>query len=707
MSKFFVPMKKKVLSILSLSTTLWMYAQENDTLSQKRIEEVVITGQYTQQSINKSIYKVEVIDAEQIKNMAATNVADVLNQSLNIQITPNTNSGNSTANIMGLGGSYVKILIDNIPVVGDTGLGSNIDLTKISLSNIERIEVVKGSMGVQYGNGALAGVINIITKKSSSKKLDIRASIQEETVRNGYDLKKKGKGRHIQNLNVGYNFDDHWFTNISFNHNQFMGYEGGQQGYKYFGQNNKRGYEWNPKDQYEATGLVGYSKNKTSAFYKVSYLNEKFNFYNPLVDRVPLNDGQGGVTYRSTDRQYNTERWIHQLNIQTNLGQVRYIGDFSYQNQDRKYFDYAYDIPNRSVNSNYDQRSYYKTDLIYSRGMFSNFLNNKKFDFQLGYELDHTNGYAALIAGDFNSENIKRKIFTYGNFISAEWNISDKISVRPGARLSLSDKFENQFNYSVSARWKTSENSNLRGIFGTANRYPTYDELFTYFVNVNHDIQGNPNLDPEKGYSIGAFWDQGFMLGNGWKLNYNLEALYLDLDNRIEMVMVKRPSTYQYMNIDQYKSLLFSANANIVKNQFILGIRTALNGISVGKQDLDIATPTDFQYNFQAGANVAYKLKNSNTAFNLYYKYTGPARMYVIETGNFRLGKADGFHMMDFIVSQPFWANRFEVSVGVKNIFDVTSINTTANVGTAHTAGSDRLNLYYGRSYFARLMYQF
>lgn len=700
-------MKKKVLSILSLSAVLWVNAQVKDSLQQKKIEEVVITGQYMQQSINKSIYKVEVIDANQIKNMAATNAAEVLNQSLNIQITPDTNSGNSTANIMGLGGDYVKILIDNIPVVGDTGLGSNIDLTKLSLSNIERIEIVKGSMGVEYGNGALAGVINIITKKSSTKKLSIRASLQEETVRDSYNLRKKGQGRHIQNINVGYNFNDNWFTNISFNHNQFMGYEGEKQGYKYFKQDNQRGNEWNPKDQYEANALIRYSKNKTSFFYKASYLNETFNYYNPKVDRVSLNDGQGGVTYQSLDRNYNTERWIHQFNIQTNLGHIRYMGDFSYQNQNRKFYDYTYDIPSKTKDSNFNEQSYYKTDVIYSRGMFSNFLDNKKFDFQLGYELDHTNGYAALIAGDFDGKNVKRKIFTYGTFLSAEWNISDKLSVRPGARLSVSDMFDNQFNYSLSARYKTSENSNLRGVFGTANRYPTYDELFTYFVNVNHDIQGNPDLKPENGYSAGLFWDQGFDIGDGWKFNYNLEALYVDLNDKIENVMIVRPSTYKYMNLDKYRSLLFAANANIVKDQFSLGVRTSVNGISVSKQEMDVQTPKDFQYNFQVGANVAYKLEGPKTAFNLYYKYTGPARLYVIENDAFRLAKTDGFHMMDFIVSQPFWKDRLELAVGVKNIFDVTTINSTNSTASGHNAATDRLNLYYGRSYFARLMYQF
>ncbi len=186
-------MKKKVLSILSLSSIFLVNAQQQDSLKHKKIEEVVVTGQYTQQSINKSIYKVEVINAEQIKNMAATSVADVLNQSLNVLIISDRRSGNSTANLMGLGGEYTKVLIDNIPVVGDIGLGNNIDLTKLNINNVERIEVVRGSMGVDYGSNAVAGVINIITRKNSQKALTLNASVQEETVGKEYDFKKKGK----------------------------------------------------------------------------------------------------------------------------------------------------------------------------------------------------------------------------------------------------------------------------------------------------------------------------------------------------------------------------------------------------------------------------------------------------------------------------------------------------------------------------------
>lgn len=705
-------MNKKVLSILAISMMYWSYGQEKDTLSSKKIDEVVITGQYSAQSINKSIYKVEVINEAQIKGMAANSVADVLNLSLNMQVTPTGNSGNSTANILGLDGEYVKVLVDNIPMVSDMGLGTNVDLTKLNVNNVERIEIVMGSMGVEYGTGALAGVINIITKKSSAQKLSGRVSLQEETVGNNYDLRKKGNGRHIQNLNLNYNINENWFVGVSFNHNQFMGYEGLSKGYKFFdengGQQSKRGNDWNPKDMYDANATIRYNKKNTSIFYKLSYLNEKFNYYNPKYTETPLNDGNGNRTFRAIDRDYETQRWMHQLNVQSQLGTVRYTGDFSYQTQDRKLQDYLYDIPTRTEMSRNEKRPYNQSDVFYSRGLFSNFLNSKVFDFQLGYELDHTTGFTDAIEGNDNSGSVKRKIFSYANFISAEWNVNDRFSVRPGARLTVSNQFENLINYSVSTRYKVAENANIRGVFGTANKLPNFDQLFTYFVNTNHDVQGNPELRPEKGFSAAVFWDQNFTVGDGWKLNYALNALYLDLKDRAELVMVKRPSTFKYLNINQYKSMLFSANLDIRKDNVSFGVKAAVNGIARELNEMDAVSPTNFQYNLQLGANAMYKLKSTGTALSAFYKYTGVERRYVLSTNNtYNLGKVDSYHMLDFNISQPFWNNKFELAVGVKNLLDVTRINDTTMPSGGHTAAEGNLNLFYGRSYFARLIYQF
>ena len=707
-------MKKIMFSLVSLSASGFLVAQVKDTTQSKNIEEVVVTGQFSPQSINKSIYKVEVIDQVQIKNMAATTVAEVLSQNLNMLIVPDASSGNSQANIMGLGGQYTKVLIDNIPIVNDEGLGNSFDLTKINLNNVERIEIVKGSMGVEYGNNAITGVINIITKKSSSKKFSGNASLQEETVGKNYDWYKKGNGRHVQSLNLGYNINDNWFVSADINHNDFQGFEGGQKGYRHFSENldNLRGYDWQPKDQINANALVKYTKNKTSFYYKISHLNEEINFRDNTLS--PRTFPGGERTYYADDRDYFTKRWVHQFNIQTKLGHINYLGDFSYQNQTREYQDYLYDVPARQEISRDDKFRFYETDVYYSRGMFSNFLNSDTFNFQIGYELDQTSGYSSyLTLGNNNDQDLKKKVFNYANFISAEWNISSLFSVRPGFRLALSDKFDIQYNYSLTAKAGISKNSDLRAIIGSANRFPGYEELYTYMVDSNHDIRGNENLNPEKGFSGGLFWD--YKNGSGKKnISFNLSGMYLQVKDRIELGLINNnPLQYKYINIDDYKSIAFTGGFQFKKNNFLINSGVSFMGISKILNDNNGGKSSDdfyFYPEFNFSAN--YKLSTTNTLFALYYKYSGNNRQVVMESDEannvtFRVGKLQDYSMMNFTVSQPFFNNHFEVALGIKNIFDVTDLSNTMQAGSAHSAAAATQNYFYGRSYFARIIYNF
>lgn len=711
-------MKKKLLSILSLSAVLYVHSQEKDSLNQTKIEEVVITGQYMQQSINKSIYKVEVIDAQQIKNMAVTTAAEVLNQNLNILIEPSRNSGDSSANIMGLSGEYTKILIDNIPVVSDKGMGNLVDLTKINVNNIERIEIVKGSMGVEYGNNAVAGVINIITKKNYRKKITAVASLQEETVGKDYDWFKKGNGRHIQSLNLGYRINDHWSVAADINHNDFQGYKGFLNGYKYFNESNDglRGYDWQPKNQLTTNGTIRYNKNNTSFFYKLNFLNEKINYYNPIVNEMYL--GGGNRTYTANDKDYHTNRWIHQFNIQSKLGKINYIGDFSYQSQERKSQVYMYDIPNRKELSRSPEITFYKSDVLYSRGMFSNFLDSKRINFQIGYELDRTKGFAdaSTFESNNNGKSIEQSIFSYANFLSAEWMVNDWLSFRPGLRMALSDRFNSQYNYSGTLRFKTSENSDIRTVFGSANRFPTYEELYTYVVDSNHDIRGNENLNPETGYSASAFWDYTLTNSSNWKFNFSFSGMYLNVKNRIESVIINNsPLQMTYLNVDNYKSVLFGGGVNLRKGALSLNAGVSVMGISQVLNSGNLISPDDYNYYAEANLAANYTLPSSGTLFALYYKYTGNQRRYTRlgdknnpkDPGRYILGEIGDFNMLNFTVSQPFFKNHFEISAGVKNIFDVTNIQNTIQSGDGHNAATGQQNLFYGRSYFARLNYNF
>src|SRR5690606_38304097 len=88
----------------------------NNTL----MEELVITGQFEPQSIKKAVHNVRIISDDDIGNLAANNLADVLNQYLNISVSSNEQSGKSTASLFGLDSQYFKVLIDNIPIVSDT-----------------------------------------------------------------------------------------------------------------------------------------------------------------------------------------------------------------------------------------------------------------------------------------------------------------------------------------------------------------------------------------------------------------------------------------------------------------------------------------------------------------------------------------------------------------------------------------------------------
>jgi len=706
------------MSLLTIAILNFAYAQK-DSINQKSIEEVVITGQYIPQSINKSIYKVDVISAEQIKNMAVTNVAEVLNQNLNILITPNPSSGDSNASIMGLSGDYTKVLIDNIPVVSDQGMGNIFDLTKINVNNIERIEVVKGAMGVEYGNNAMAGVINIITKKDYKKKVNIHASLQEETVGKNYDWYKKGNGRHIQSLNLGYRISDNWTLTADLNHNDFQGYQGSKKGYKHFDEtvNGERGYEWQPKDLLIANAALRYSKNNTTLFYKANFLSEEINYYNPTTKILPF--GGGEKTYTAGDRDYFTTRWVHQLNIVTKLGsRINYNGDFSYQIQERQLQNKLYDVPNRFVRSKDEKETFYKSEVLYSRGMFSNFLDSDKVNFQIGYELDRTNGFANSSTfenniGD-NDRNISRSVFNYANFLSVEWNPLKWLSFRPGARLALSDKFDQQYNYSLTTRFLTSSNSNIRTIFGTANRFPKYEELYTWVVDNNHDIRGNENLKPETGYSAGVFWDYATATSSNWKMIIGLSGMYMDVKDRIESVIISNiPLKYTYLNIDNYKSILLGASLTARKDNFSFNAGISTLGISQNLNTGNVTSKDDFNYYMEVNAAANYTIPATNTLFALYYKYTGKRKIYSLETknagdpGRFVLGDIGDFNMLNFTVSQPFFNNHFELAFGIKNIFDVTTIRNTAMGGEGHNAPAGTQNLFYGRSYFARVNYNF
>jgi len=136
------------------------------------LPEVVVTATRTASEIERVPANVSVITTEQIEQSGATTVVDVLNKIESIQFRDYSgNSSQSVIDMRGFGGDnpYGKTLIMLDGRKMNRPDMSSINWLQIPLNNVERIEVVRGANSVLYGDAAIGGVINIITKKGEGK----------------------------------------------------------------------------------------------------------------------------------------------------------------------------------------------------------------------------------------------------------------------------------------------------------------------------------------------------------------------------------------------------------------------------------------------------------------------------------------------------------------------------------------------------------
>lgn len=698
------------LSIPFLFLTVGFSAQaQNDTINKaKPLEQVVITGQYNAQSVRKSVYQVTVISRADIDRQAGNNLADVLNQTLNINITPNRDSGKSGVSLFGLGGDYFKILVDNIPIINDESLGNNTDLTQINLDDIEQIEIVEGSMGVEYGANAVSGIINIITKKGSKYKWEITPYLQEETISDEYNV--SDQGRHIQSIKIGHNFNSRWYANAMLTMNDFKGFFNNKKGEKYLENDSLRGYDWNPKKQLTAKSLLAYNLDNHRIFYKFEYFTEDVERYNSVV--FPnYNPATETTDPTARDRMYATQRFFHNLNATGRFDKLlNYDVSFSFQQQKRKIDSYNYRI--RSAEKFDRQKFNYESqDGLYSKGNLSNFLNNETIDFQVGYEASQIEGYSQSIAGEMARGSVKRTLGSYDVYASSEINLTKKFSFRPGVRGLFSSRFDTQAAISVSAKYAFDSGYELRTVVGTSPKLPNYDELFTYFVDVNHNVQGNENLKPEQGISAFIHLNKTYASQSGMQFRNKFSIWYMDIKDRIELVVANpSPLAYKYENIDLFRTWGTSFTSNMAYNNFTVGAGITFSGVSMVLDSTE-GYNDDYLYGVQANANASYVIPKWTTVFSIFAKYNGPQYQFVgVYDGtevDYVKGKQEDYSMIDASIKKSLFDNKFEVTVGARNLLDVTQVRTTANQGGVHNAPASTDIMGYGRSYFVKLLYKF
>lgn len=132
-----------------------------DTLLNKTLNQVVVTGTGTHNRAKDAVVPVRVITSEELRANHITSLEDALVQ-LMPNITRMTNGMGTTLSLNGLEEDYMLILVDGFRLTGDDRY------TRINMSNIKRIEVLSGSASSLYGSDAIGGVVNIITSSSGS-----------------------------------------------------------------------------------------------------------------------------------------------------------------------------------------------------------------------------------------------------------------------------------------------------------------------------------------------------------------------------------------------------------------------------------------------------------------------------------------------------------------------------------------------------------
>ncbi|MFV0470470.1 MAG: TonB-dependent receptor [Paludibacteraceae bacterium] len=651
-----------------------------------QLSEVVVTGQFKPQSVRNSVYKVKVINQQQIQSKGATNIQNLLNTELGIRMSNDMALGETDFELMGMSGNNIKVLIDGIPILDR--LTKKQSLSQIDINTIERVEIVEGPMSVVYGSDALAGVINIITKKSEhgeSKAWKIGARLQEETVGSEYAF-GTGDGSHTQSVNAEYKLKNGIYAGANFTHNEFGGWQGALTG---------RAKRWQPKQQYIPGGRIGYTSDKFNIWYRLDYLMEN------ILTMSDINS----LTNTTADKEFIVDRFTHQLQSDWKLSkELSLSGAFSYQDYNRRTRTTNIDLNTGKKTLSLDAGAQDETTFTSSFGRITAVWKpSQKFSLQPGIDYQFTNGIGDRIA-------IRDGISNTAIFISAEYNPLEWLSIRPGFRTNFNSVFDAPKAVpALNVKTAINNKMDLRLSYGRGYRAPTLQELFYSFHDSNHNIDGNPNLQAEYSNSYMASLVWRSIHNEQVRLTSTISGFFNDFKNRISMLeRSEKPGYYMYYNIDIYKTTGATLENSLTWNR----MRANLNISYIGRynsyfndENYDAQHPSMFRFSPEVSASVSYDWSKIGT-FNLFYKHTGARKEYMVNSNNeLTLLGLNSFNWADLTYSRKI-TDYLSVNAGVRNIFDITEVyNSTSGLSSGHGSSSGGSQLGSGRGYFAGLIF--
>ncbi|MGB0806270.1 MAG: TonB-dependent receptor [Salibacteraceae bacterium] len=641
------------------------------------LDQVVVTAQFSESTPEKALHKITLISRDKIEALNAVSLDQVLARELNMNISQDGITGSSIS-IQGLSGENVKILIDGVPMVGR--LNGSIDLSQINLNDVERIEVVEGPLSVSYGSNALAGTINLITKKGSKKPITVSGKYYGENI-----------GTHNVDARLGFSKGKN-YGGLTFTRNFFDGWNIGD---PVWGNpepiaDSSRVKLWKPRTQLLAGLKYGRKLKKGTILFNIQGFDETI-----------INRGypRGQYDEIAFDDEYLTKRLDNSITLDLKLDTINRLQVIAaYNMYQRERLSYVTDLTGVSSIPNelpgVSDTNF--TDLKMLRTTFTRLPKGKSYRYQLGI--------------DFNNETVKGKrildekqsIGDYAVFLSLEWQPSFKWTIKPGLRTSYNTSYSSPVVPSLYAKYQIKPSMSLRGSIARGFRAPSVKELYMDFVDINHDIHGNPDLVAESAIHASLNYTYTY-LKKAKTLKFKFGLFYNYIENKITLAQSGN-TQYEYANIDEALSLGFNTDAQYTFGHFKTSLGFSYTGTENTIRESD---PISIFFSPQVTSSVSYAWRKQKTDFSVFYKFSGEQPNFIVgEDGEIQQSVIGSYSLLDFTASKKIWKDRLILGAGVKNILDVTNVNSGSSSGSHGTTDGTR-PIAPGRVYFVKLGFQF